>query len=771
MELEQSLNIQYWVYLFLSGFFFSTGILLILIYFFNKAKISFLYYALTIFIASAIQLLYYLRGVNFFLKPEDFQLFYWPLYEKFHVLLNILVHAGFILFLSASIQSGKGLVKIFLTVSGITILIVFSLGAEFSAHPAYTWSRGLTQILYYTSTGWMLVKGFLKNIDYFNWVISGVVIYLITEIFLTADYFSVWDGHSFTRSALWLSGLTLPFTLYAIFLSKDLALTSKHLQEEVKLNSELKFKELEARQIREVNNLKSRFFANISHEFRTPLTLILGPVEKLKETATGNERVELSVVHRNATRLLNLVNQLLELSKLEAGSMKLACQPGNISQFISAAASQFQSMAASKNITFTCTQPEEIQCYYDHDKLEKIVFNLLSNAFKFTPENGRITVSLFTDHADYLFPEGYAQLDVADTGTGIAQEHLQKIFDRFYQIDSSVTREFEGSGIGLALTKELVELHHGTIEVASQPGTGTTFTVRLPLGHSIYTPDEITETIISSDEPSPLLKPQPIPEQIETEDLSQPKILVIEDNEDLRYFIRENLKSQYQVLLAQDGLEGLSIAQQEIPDLIISDLMMPKLDGLQVSTTLKQDERTSHIPIILLTAKADQKTKLEGFETGVDDYITKPFDMTELQVRILNLIENRKKIQHKFSSRLTLKPSDVNIESIDERFIQKAIKAIEAHMDDSSFGVDTLARELAMSQAQLYRKIKALTNFKPVDLIRHIRLERAASMLRQQAGNVAEIAYQVGFNNLSYFAKCFKEKYGETPSEYLKSKN
>ncbi len=770
MELEQSLNIQYWIYLFLSGFFFSTGILLILIYFFNKAKVSFLYYALTIFIASAIQLLYYLRGVNFFLAPADYPLFNWSLYEKFHVLLNILVHAGFILFLSASIQSGKGLVKIFLSVSGITILILFLLGAEFSAHPAYTWSRGLTQILYYTSTGWMLVKGFLKNIDYFNWVISGVVIYLLTEIFLTADYFSIWDGHSFTRSALWLTGLTIPFTLYAIFLSKDLALTSKHLQEEVKLNSELKYKELEARQIREVNNLKSRFFANISHEFRTPLTLILGPIEKkLKETTTENERAELQLVHRNATRLLNLVNQLLELSKLEAGSMKLACRPGNISQFISAVASQFQSMAASKNITFTCTQPEEIQCYYDHDKLEKIVFNLLSNAFKFTPENGSITVSLFTGHADYLFPDGYAQLDVADTGTGIAQEHLQKIFDRFYQIDSSVTREFEGSGIGLALTKELVELHHGTIEVASQPGTGTTFTVRLPLGHSIYRPDEITETIISSAEPSPLLKSQPIPEQIETEDISQPKILVIEDNEDLRHFIRENLKSHYQVLLAQDGLEGLSIAQQEIPDLIISDLMMPKVDGLQVVKQLKQDERTSHIPIILLTAKADQQTKLAGLETGADDYIAKPFDLAELQVRVTNLIENRKKLQQKFAGRLTIKPSEIEVQSVDDRFIQKVIQAIEAHIDDSSFGIEVLAHEVGMSTAQLYRKIKGLTNYKPVDLIRHIRLERAASLLKQQAGNVAEIAYQVGFNNLSYFAKCFKEKFGVTPSEFLKT--
>jgi signal transduction histidine kinase/DNA-binding response OmpR family regulator len=772
MELEQSLNIQYWVYLFLSGFFFSTGILLILIYFFNKAKISFLYYALTIFIASAIQLLYYLRGVNFFLKPEDFQLFYWPLYEKFHVLLNILVHAGFILFLSASIQSGKGIVKVFLTISGITTVILFSLGSEFSSHPAYTWTQGLTQILYYSATAWLLLKGFLKNIDHFTWIIGGFIIYLLTEIFITADYFSIWQDYSLFRSAIWLSGLTVPFTLYAVFLSKDLAFTSKLLQKELRENAELKFKDLEAQKIREVNNLKAQFFANISHEFRTPLTLILGPIEKkLKEVATTNERVELNLIHRNATRLLNLVNQLLELSKLEAGSLQLRCQPGNISAFISAASSQFQSMAASKNIIFEHSNQNEIVCYFDPDKLEKIIFNLLSNAFKFTPEHGRITLLVSKEFPNYTFPEGFVQLQVTDTGTGIAHEHLQKIFERFYQIDNSITRAFEGSGIGLALTKELAELHHGTIDVASQPGAGTTFTVRLPLGKSTFSDEEIDDTPIPFADTNVLVTGEIEIENYAPDHRSNPTILVLEDNKDLQYFIRENLKQHYQVTLADDGEEGLKIAREEIPDLIITDLMMPKLDGLQVSAALKQDERTSHIPIILLTAKADQKTKLEGLETGVDDYIAKPFDMAELQVRIQNLVDNRKKIQHKFSSRLTLKPSDVNVESIDEKFIQKVIHAIEAHLDDSSFGVDELAHEVAMSTAQLYRKIKGLTDIKPVDLIRNIRLERAASLLKQNAGHIAEIAYQVGFNNLSYFAKCFKEKYGETPSEYLKSKN
>jgi signal transduction histidine kinase/DNA-binding response OmpR family regulator len=522
------------------------------------------------------------------------------------------------------------------------------------------------------------------------------------------------------------------------------------------------------RLFKEIDTLKSRFFANISHEFRTPLTLLLSPIEKrLSESEDPQDKAELALMHRSASRLLTLVNQLLDLSRLETGKLKIHCRQLELSSFIYSITSQFKSLGDSRKIHFNVQVPQDIRLYADPDQLGIILSNLLSNAFKFTPPEGNISLTARTGKENENFIEGYVELEVKDSGIGIKPEHHEKVFERFFQVDDSTTRAHEGSGIGLALTKELVELHHGTVSVASAPGLGSLFTVRLPLGKAHLKDEEIVEGEPLG--PTLNLVTETIGTTADLDDHEtdpHPKLLVVEDSDDLSYYLQENFRKDYHVLRAGNGEEGWHMALQEIPDVILSDVMMPRMDGFHLCEHIKKDERTSHIPVVLLTAKTDQPSKIEGLGTGADDYVAKPFDLAELKLRIRNLVESRKKLQARFSRHFDLKPSEIIVESMDDRFVKKVLEAIEKHMEDSSFGVEVLAREMAMSAPQLYRKLKALTDYKPVDLIRHIRLERAASLLKQHAGNVAEVAYQVGFNNLSYFAKVFREKYGVTPSDY-----
>lgn len=530
---------------------------------------------------------------------------------------------------------------------------------------------------------------------------------------------------------------------------------------------------LQKKSFAELNNLKSRFFANISHEFRTPLTLLLGPLEKgLRNASSKEEKDELSMMHRNASRLLILVNQLLDLSRLEAGTLKLRCVHQELNSFIQSIASQFSSMADSKGIHFEVKANEPILLFFDSDKLEKIITNLLSNAFKFTNSGGSIILNIKQHAATDQFRNGFGEITVNDNGKGIEEEHLTRIFDRFYQVDTSNTRSYEGSGIGLALTKELVDLHHGTISVISKPGSGSSFILQLPMGKDHLKEDEIDSTNTYIQSHAVTSHNNDLCElEITGKNDSFPKILLVEDNADLRYYLRSNLIEYYHVVEAADGEKGVTMAINEIPDLIISDLMMPKVDGLQLCEKLKANEKTSHIPIILLTAKADIETKLSGLKIGADDYMAKPFDARELGIRVNNLIEGRKKLQHKFSQRLSLSASEIAVDSMEDRFIRKVQNTIESHISDATFSVEILADEAAMSSVQLYRKLKALTGYTPNELIRNIRLERGASLLRQHAGGVSEVAYQVGFNNLSYFAKVFKDKYGVTPSEYSGSRD
>jgi signal transduction histidine kinase/ligand-binding sensor domain-containing protein/CheY-like chemotaxis protein len=554
----------------------------------------------------------------------------------------------------------------------------------------------------------------------------------------------------------------------------------------VKIKHEYEMSKFEAEKMHEVDEMKNRFFANLSHEFRTPLTLIFGPtkdiIEKTKELKTKENA---GIIKRNASKLYSLVNQLLDLSKLEAGKMKLETIEQNIIPLLKGYVLSFSSLAERKKIELKFnTVEEDLKAYIDKDKLEKIVNNLLSNAFKFTPEGGKIVVSV--SKPTPMSPPGrgikgvghkgeVVEISVSDNGIGIAKERLDKIFNRFYQVDGSHTRESEGTGIGLSLTKELVELHKGKIEVESEYGRGTTFTVLLPLGKGHLEPEEIVEKELSEEVKVAAEEAELIPEterkkeKLEIDVLlatDKKLLLIVEDNPDVRSYIISHLEEEYRILEAANGEEGLREALEHFPELIISDVMMPKMDGFGLCNKLKTDERTSHIPVILLTAKATDKDKIVGYETGADDYIMKPFDSGVLKVRIKNLIDQRRKLREQFRKEGLIEIEDKEITSIDKKFLQNVLQTINKYLSDTSFGVEMLANEISMSRRNLDRKLVSLTGDPPSDLIRRVRLTQAAKLIAQKFGNISEIAMEVGFSNPAYFSKCFSEQFGLSPSEY-----
>ena len=516
---------------------------------------------------------------------------------------------------------------------------------------------------------------------------------------------------------------------------------------------------IQSEKLLELDRAKSRFFANISHEFRTPLTLIKGPIEQLEENFDEKLSMEnVKMIRRSANRVLTMVNQLLDLSRLDEGNLKLSTTEGDIYRSLRAACSSFNSHAAQRGIDYKIQIPQEtLWTSFDRDKMDNIVYNLLSNAFKFSKKGSSITFIA-------SYHEGFLQILVSDSGMGIPEAKLPYIFDRFYQVDDSNTREQEGSGIGLSLTKDLVELMGGTISVESTVNIGTEFNIQIPL-------QEIKTGVISTDETrSGLQMANQLLHKnyLEKEDKRDlPSILMVEDNADMRHYIKEQLISSYKVIEAINGDTGFKKSVSLQPDLIITDLMMPKMDGMELCKKLKTHVETSHIPVIMLTAKAGMENKIEGLETGADDYLTKPFEAKELLVRTKNLIEQRRRLRELYSnSELSVDPRQVTVNSIDQKFLESLIDLLETKYSDPEFGVPQIQDALAMSKTQLHRKVKALTNEAPGELLRNFRLKRAAQLLSQKADTVTQIAYQVGFNNLSYFAKCFKERYGVPPSSY-----
>lgn len=516
--------------------------------------------------------------------------------------------------------------------------------------------------------------------------------------------------------------------------------------------------------LKELDNLKTTFFANISHELRTPITLILGPLQDLiRKYPTENL---LPLMLRNTQRLLTLINQLLDISKLEAGQMNVKVSKQNTNQYFRTLTSSFTSLAESQQITFeTSKEQQEVWGYIDNDKLDKIITNLLSNAFKFTPKGGTVTA-----HITYINDFRKAIITISDTGIGIKKDKLDKIFDRFYQVDSSQNRKFEGTGIGLALVKELVDVLKGNIKVESQENVGTTFSLQIPIDKKTWE-GMIEEEVQQTDEYAFNASQGALSHQSTADNNSGEQenlLLIVDDNTDIRTYIKSIFEKDFQIMEARNGKEGIEKATERIPNVIISDLMMPEMDGFEFCKVLKSDEKTSHIPIIMLTAKADLESKMEGLEIGADDYLTKPFNKEEILVKVKNLISIRETLRKWYGKEIIeLKPDEIKVNSIDEAFINKAKAVVEANLANSQFDLAHFANAMALSTVQLRRKLKALTNQTAVEFIRRYRLQRAASLLKQKAGTVSDIAYQVGFESLSYFTKVFQEEFNVTPSEYM----
>jgi signal transduction histidine kinase/ligand-binding sensor domain-containing protein/DNA-binding response OmpR family regulator len=583
---------------------------------------------------------------------------------------------------------------------------------------------------------------------------------------------------------------TWAYISYAVILLLTFYGLRRYELNRAKLKNKIKLDAAVLKEKEETEKIKSRFFANISHEFRTPLTLILGPAEKIiSRSPDENTLKDAGIIKRNSRRLLKLVNQLLDLSKLDAGRLKLEASKNNIVSFVKGVALSFESLSEEKDITLKIsTEKDLIEVYFDRDKMTKILSNILSNAFKFTQQNGKITISINAFPSSKAGNQiGHVEIKIRDTGIGIPPEEIPKLFDRFYQVDSSITKEYEGTGIGLALTKELVELHHGTVNVQSEKNRWTEFTLTFPLGNNHLKDEEILpgEKIITGNEPDDYedyYSDDNIKyagnndiEEIRSAAKEKTIILVVEDNYDMREYIKESLSDGYIVEEAVNGEQGVRKAEFLIPDLIISDMMMPKMDGNELTRALKNSEKTSHIPIIILTAKSGQENKLEGLEKGADDYLTKPFDIKELQLRIKNLINLRRKLQEKlskignpaaFASEKDIQfiqSKPLKLRSIDEKFLEKIRKIVNERMSDENFSTEELGREVGMSRAQVFRKIKGLTGKSPSVYIRSLRLQKAKSMIENGDGNISEIAYSVGFSSPIYFSKCFKEEFGYSP--------
>lgn len=518
---------------------------------------------------------------------------------------------------------------------------------------------------------------------------------------------------------------------------------------------------------------KQRFFTNISHEFRTPLTLLMGPLEDLMNGGSVEDfKAILPEMHRNSRRLLRLINQLLDISRLDAEKYNVHPSRDDIIPFTQQIVHSFSSLAQAKNIDLEVTADpaladqlaeDKVNFYFDEDVFEKIIANLLSNAFKYTPKKGRIAVSLSKTEEH----PGSLLLKVQDSGAGISKEMLPHIFDRFYQVENQNPKGIEGSGIGLALVKELVEVHGGKISVRSEEGAGTTFYCQFPLNG---------KGTAARHQPSTQKKPVPVTDEnvdiVDTatpiedfDDEGKPVILVVEDQQDVRKYICSRLKEQYQILEAQNGKQGWQTALEHIPALVISDVMMPEMDGFALCKALKTDQKTSHIPVILLTARAEDSDKMTGLETGADAYLIKPFNAKELVVRVRNLITSRNKMRARFSGSLVVKPAEIAVTSLDRELIDNLLKVVDRHLDDAAFSVDDLGEAVNMSTRQLNRKLKAIINQSPVQFIRSVRLQRAMEMLKNNSGNISEIAFKTGFETPSYFTKRFKEQFGCLPSE------
>lgn len=655
--------------------------------------------------------------------------------------------------------------------------------------PPYVWITNLFCLAVFTDGVISVIRAIRKGNKKLWLIAVGMLIVSIVSILVGSNLLNIFMFHQI-MTIMSFTCLLMP-VLFSIYIAMDIAATNRKLANQLEENKRLAAANLaqeqeknrliseqaeklentvlertaqireQAEKLKEMDAAKSRFFVNLTHEFKTPLTLIINPAKELlqhpdKEAARQYARFIL----QNTERLLELINQLLDLSRLENGQMDIKTQQVDIVQWLQIFVQQFSSLAEQKEIQLQFfSNTGSLRITTDLDKLEKIVQNLISNALKFINENGAVSISLEQKEGHLI------DIKVKDNGIGIAPDKLPYIFDRFYQADATDTRSREGTGIGLALVKELAELLGGNITVTSAEQIGTTFTIILP-----YQP--ATGIDEHTDYPARSLKHETVADNITATGITPnaETILVAEDNEQLRQFIELAIGNLYTVLLARNGAEGINMALNSIPNLIITDLMMPEKNGYELCRILKQDERTSHIPVIMLTAKTDQQSKIQGIETGVDAYLVKPFDKSELLALIANLIATRKQLREKYSSNNHWLTNAVELPSIEQAFLQRIREAINNHLDDEHFGAEELGKQVGLSRTQLHRKLKDIIDQSPGELIRTIRMQRAHELLQKNAATVAEVCYMVGYTNPANFSTSFSKHFGYPPSDVAKQK-
>ncbi|MBD0724708.1 hybrid sensor histidine kinase/response regulator [Flavobacterium sp. L1I52] len=566
------------------------------------------------------------------------------------------------------------------------------------------------------------------------------------------------------------------FLIYGIFIFSSLYYLLNILKSKTELKHQLYLEKIEAEQTKKINKAKLEFFTNISHEFRTPLTLILGPLHQILEDYKGSSLMykKLKVIESSANHLLQLINRLMDFRKVENELVKLESAEGNIVKFLKEIYLSFTEYAKDGNYEYNFYTPSEyIMVYYDRYKLERVFYNLISNAFRYTPKNGKITIRIIEEG-------GKIKVQVEDSGVGIAKEYQDKIFQRFFEVAANKKPDNDynkGTGIGLSIVKSIVDLHKGKISVKSNENDeGSVFTVELLLGREHLLDSEIIPDFKFSDDLSQYVDQLEEQTVLLEEDVldnvflsEKPNILLVEDNKQLRKFIRNLLKQDYNVLEAENGKVAYTIAQKEQIDLIVSDVIMPVMTGTELCSLIKEDIKTSHIPFILLTSRSSLIYKLEGLEKGADDYISKPFNVVEFKLRIKNLLASVFRLKQKMSSVDQLNQDELVLSSLDQELYKKAIQVVENNLGNEQFDVLFFCEELGVSRTVLFRKIKAWTGFTPNDFIQHIRLKRGALLLEQGKINISQISYKIGFKNPKYFSKCFREKFGKTPSEYAKT--
>lgn len=561
------------------------------------------------------------------------------------------------------------------------------------------------------------------------------------------------------------------YLFYIVFTLLCLYLFYHRMKRRIQLRHELRIAQIDKEKSEELVQTKLRYFTNISHDLLTPLTIITCLIDDAEMT-NGSRISQLTMIRSNVNKLRRLLQQILDFRKVESGNMKLSVSKSDVISFIDDVCKiHFTPLMRKKNQTFTfLTEDRHLMAYFDRDKLDKIVSNLLSNAYKYTANGGNI--KLIVD--SYWESENHhLRIQVVDTGEGIAPADLENVFKRFYTINKG--DESESNGIGLSLTKDLVELHHGTINVESELGKGSTFTVDLPINKDSYQEDELISEHISANGINTdliLEKEELIDSKVgEGEDaqIADVHLLLVEDNEELLFLMEKILSKHYHVLIAKDGLEALNVIKDNEIDIIISDVMMPEMDGLEFCRALKSNLETSHIPIILLTAKNTVEDRIECYNAGADGYISKPFELKILEARINNFIMHKKNKQEEFRSNVEVNIDSLEPSSIDKEFLDKVISVINSNMSEGDFDVVQLADALAVSKSSLYRKMKLATGLSPIEFIRNIRLKHGSQLLKDKSISVAEVAYECGFSNPKYFATCFKEEFGVTPKEYQKS--